>query len=129
MIRKITISAVVLLASAGIAFSATSSSIVKSGQQSVIESLVSWDKNCRSVAYPRVTLRQVSPGTIYYQNTNLIIPSTREAGRCAGKVVRGTNILYKSPQGYVGRAKVRMQIRPAHINRTFTLNKDIRVMP
>ncbi|MGH6762295.1 MAG: hypothetical protein ACRECW_11985 [Phyllobacterium sp.] len=129
MIRKIAISAVMLCASASLAFSASSVSTVKSGQQAVIESLVSWDSNCKSVAYPRVTLRRVSPGTIYYQNTNVVIPPTREAGRCAGKVVRGTNILYKSPKGYTGKAKVRMQIRPSHINRTFTLNKDIRVMP
>lgn len=128
--RKITIllSSIFVLSTAS-GFAQTSTSTVRSGERAVIESLVSWDKNCQTVSYPKVVLRQVSKGTVYYQNADLVIPSTREAGRCAGKTVRGTNILYLAPEGFTGGAKVRITIKPAHINRTFTLTKDIRVLP
>ncbi len=76
--------------------------IAPANKTSIVLTVPSWDAACRFNGYPNLRVFEMpAHGSVTVEHlSHVYIPSN--AGSCAGKIVKGTSIVYTPSKGYHG---------------------------
>lgn len=99
----------------------------RSGQSTIVEQLIAWKPNCSYPGKPSVQLFGVSHGVVSLREGKSVIPNVPAAGKCAGRTIRATHVIYTPPIDYHGTVDITFKVTPTTVNKTFTETRRVKV--